>query len=112
VSRAEPQRLGRLRAEQQLRQLAHPVGGEPAADPLGRDERTLGASSIIWRSGLVVGREIELRDEPQPADEAQRVLGERARRDRAQHAVLEVLLPAERVDELAPSASGARSRSR
>ena len=34
----QPERLGWMRAEQQLRELPHPVGGEPAADPLRRDE--------------------------------------------------------------------------
>ena len=50
MSRASAERLRRLRAEQQLRQLAHPVGGEPAADALARDELTAAASSRICRS--------------------------------------------------------------
>ena len=75
----EPQRLGRMRAEQQLRQLAHPVGREPAADPLARDELDRGASSRICCSVVVVRVEVELRDEAQPAHEAQRILGEAVR---------------------------------
>jgi hypothetical protein len=34
----EPQRPRRLRTEEELRQLAHPVRREPAADPLPRDK--------------------------------------------------------------------------
>ena len=46
----EPERLRGSRSEQELRELAHAVGGEPATDPLARDERDAAASSCICAS--------------------------------------------------------------
>ena len=86
MSRASRSALRRLRAEQQLRELAHPVGGEPAADPLGRDEPHRRRLLAHLPQRLVVRLEVELRDEAQPADEPQRILGEAVRRHGAQHA--------------------------
>ena len=57
------------------------------------------ASSRIWRTVSSSGIEVELRDEPQPAHEPQRILGEAARRDGAEHAPLEIGAAAERIDE-------------
>ena len=48
--------------------------------------RTDDASSRICAQRRLVGLEPELRDEAEPANEPQRVLGEAPRRDRAQHA--------------------------
>ena len=95
----DPQRLARLAAEQELRELAHPVVAEPAADPLTRDERD--ALGVLAHLGerLLVRLEPELRDEPEAAHEPQRILLEAALRDGAQDTGLEVVTPSERVDE-------------
>ena len=95
----DAQRLGGLRAEQQLRELAHAVRSQTAADPLTRDEAdAVGVLAHLLQRG-VVGLETELRDEAQPAHDPKRVLGEAVRRDRAQDAAPEVPLPVVRIDE-------------
>ena len=53
------------------------------------------------RERLLVELEIELRDEAKPAHDAQRILCEAARRDRAQHAALQVFAAFERIDDRA-----------
>src|SRR5205085_4302621 len=63
----EAERLGGPRAEQQLRQLAHAVRLEPAADPLGRDEPHVRPLLYQLARSLVVRRKVELRHEPKPA---------------------------------------------
>ena len=97
----EPKRARGLFAEQQLRQLAHPVGGEAAADPLAGDEPyrlRLGAHLLARR---LVDVEAELRDEAQRANEPQRIFREARGRHRPQHAALEILAAVERIDDLA-----------
>jgi hypothetical protein len=72
----EPHRPCRLGAEEELRELAHPVGREPASDPLGRDE--------LDRRGVLphllvrgrVGLQAELRDEAKAANDPQWILAE------------------------------------
>ena len=75
----EPQRLRRLRAEQQLRELAHPVGGKPTADPLTRHEPDSGCLVTHLSQRFRVGLEAELRHEAQRTNEAERILGETRR---------------------------------
>ena len=106
----ESQRAGGLGAEQELRELAHPVRREAAADALARDELHRRRLLPHLREQLLVGLEAELRDEAERADEPQRILAEALRRDRAQAARLEVGPAAERVDELARRRAGAPSR--
>ena len=79
-----------------------PSAASAAADPLA-PRRAGGprASARICASVSSGEREAELRDEPQPAEDAQRVLAEALRPDRVQLAALEVREAAERVDELA-----------
>ena len=75
----QPQRAPRLAAEQQeLRQLAHAVRLRTAADALRRDVARPPASSRICASVSPDGLEAELRDEPQPAQEPQRILAKAA----------------------------------
>ena len=96
----QPQGLRRLRAEQQLRELAASVRCETAADPLARDEAHLrGPLPHLGERG-VVGLEVELRDEAQAADDPQRVVAEARRRRRAEHLAAEVALAVERVEQL------------
>ena len=64
----EPQRLRGLRAEQQLRQLPHAVRLQAAADPFGRDEPDVRCLFLHLAQRLVVGCEVELRDEAKPAN--------------------------------------------
>jgi hypothetical protein len=97
----EPQRAGGLRAEQELRELAHPVRGQAAADPLARDELHGRRFLAHLDEQLLVGLEPELGDEAQRADDSQRVLAEALGRDRAQTVGLEVRASPEGVDELA-----------
>ena len=70
----EPERLRRLRAEEELRELAHPVRREAAADPLARDVPDLRRPLAHLPQRVLVRVETELRDEAQPADDAQRVV--------------------------------------
>ena len=91
VSRAIRSAFAGLRAEQELRELAEPVRREPAADPLARDEAHAAASSRICAQRLLVGVEVELRDEAQPAHDAQRILREAVRRDGRRTRALEVV---------------------
>ena len=92
MSRARRSAFAGSRAEQELRQLAHPVRREPAADALARDEAHARRLLAHLRERLLVRIEVELRDEAQAADEPQRILGEAVRRDRPQDAALEVVL--------------------
>ena len=101
VSRAEPERQSRPRPEQELRQLPHAVGVEPPADPLGRDVPEPAGLCAHLRQRVLREREAELRDEPQTAQDPQRVLPEAVRAHGVQLAPLEVREPAEGVDELA-----------
>jgi hypothetical protein len=72
----EPERLGRMRAEEQLRELPHPVGAESAADALRRHEpHRLGVLAHLGQR-LLVRVEVVLGDEAEPADEPKRVLAE------------------------------------
>ena len=95
------ERPARLAAEQQLRELPHPVRGEATADPLARDELHRRGLLVHLAQRLLVGLEAELRDEPQRPHEPQRILREAPLRDRAQHPPLDVSAAVERVDERA-----------
>jgi hypothetical protein len=95
----QPQRLRRLRPKEQLRQLAETVGRKTAADALTRDEPDARRLRAHLPQCLLVGIDVELGHEPQPANEAKRILGEARRGDGAQDATLQVLAAAERVDE-------------
>ena len=97
----EPESLRRLRSEQELRQLAHPVGGQSAADPLGRDMAQAGRLGPHLPERLVRERERQLGEEPQAAQNAQRVLPEAVRADGVELTPLEVLQPPEGIDQLA-----------
>ena len=112
VSRARRSALAGWEPSSSFDSSPIPSAREPAADALGRDEADARGLVDHLPLRLVVGREVELRDEAQAAHEAQRILGERVRRHRPQHAVVEVLLPAERIDEVAAVDAGAPSRSR
>ena len=96
----EPQGEGGPAAEQELRELPQPVRLLPAADPLGRDVPQAAGARAHLVEGLVGELEVELRDEPQAAEDAQRILLEALGRDRAQEPLLEIDAAAERVDEL------------
>ena len=100
VSRASRSAFAGCGAEQQLRQLPHPVRGEPAADPLGRDVRDPRRPLAHLAQRVLVGLEAELRDEAEAADDPQRVVAEARRARRAQDTPLEVVAPAERVEQL------------
>ena len=95
----EPQRLGRLRPEQQLRQLPHPVGREAASDSLTRDELDARRLLAHLPKRLLVGAQAELRDEPETANEPQRILGEAGRRDGPQRPRLEIVAAMVGIDE-------------
>jgi hypothetical protein len=97
----EPERLRGLGAEQQLRELAHPVAREPAADPLGRDVVDLGGPLAHLAERVLVRVEVELGDEAEPAHDPERVVAEARGRRRAKDPALEVGPPAERVEQLA-----------
>src|SRR5579884_1631341 len=97
----EPERLAGTGAEEELRELTQAVGGEPAADPLAGDDAHTPRVLAQLSQRLVVRLEIELRDEPQAADEAERVLLEAPRRDGPQDSGTQVALAAEGIDELA-----------
>jgi hypothetical protein len=62
------------RAQQELRELAHPVRGEPAADPLARDVLDLRRPLAHLAERVLVRVDIELRDEAKPAHDPQRVV--------------------------------------
>ncbi len=94
----ESQRLRRVLPHQQLRQLPHPVRGETAADALARDVAHALRLRPHLLKCLLVGIEVELRYEAQPAHEPQRVLREAVRRHRPQDAALEILATVVRVD--------------
>ena len=110
MSRASRSARAGSRAEQELRELAHPVRGEAAADALARDELHRRRLLAHLLEQLGVRLEAELRDEAERPDEPQRILAEALRRDRAQAARLEVGAAAERVDELAGRRGGGPSR--
>ncbi len=74
---------------------------QSAADALARDEADRRGLVVHLLQRRRVRLEVELRDEAQRAHEPQRILGEARRRHRPQDALLEILLPAERIDELA-----------
>jgi len=97
----ERKRLFGVHAEQQLRELPHPVRGQPPADTLGRDQ----CNGVRLRAHLgerrLVGNETELGDEAEPAHEPEGVLGEASRAERAQDSTLEIAAAAEGIDELA-----------
>ena len=97
----EPKRPCRLRAEEELRELAHPVRREPAADALARHEPDSGGLLAHLRKQFRVRLETELRDEAKSADEAKGILAEALGGDSPQASCLEVGPAAERVDELA-----------
>ncbi len=96
----EPQRLRDARAEQEPRQLAHAVRLEAAADALSGYESNARRFVDHLAQRLVVRREVELRDEAQAADDSQWILCERTRRNGSKHAVVEILLAVEGIDEL------------
>ena len=82
------------------RYRARPVGGEPAADALTRDMAHALRRLLHLRKRLLVRIEVELRDEAQPADESQWILGKAVRRHRPQDPELEVLAAVVWVDDL------------
>ena len=84
MSRARASALRRPRSEQQLRQLPHAVGRQAPADPLAGDEAHALRLLAHLRERVLVGLEVELRDEPQAAHDSQGVLGEAAGRDGSQ----------------------------
>ena len=96
----EPQRLGRMRAEQELGELAQPVRRQPAADPLTRDVLDPRRPLAHLPQRVVVGIDVELRDEAKAADDPERVVAEARRPGRAEDAPLEIGAAAERVDDL------------
>ena len=96
----EPQRLRRMRAEQELGELPHPVRRQPAADPLTRDVLDPRRPLAHLPQRVVVGIDIELRDEAKTADDPERVVAEARRPGRAEDAPLEIAAAAERVDDL------------
>ena len=89
------------RPEQELRQLPHAVGVEAPADPLCRDVTEAARLGAHLPERVLREREGELRDEPETAQDPQRVLPEAVRAHRVQLAPLEVREPAEGVDQLA-----------
>ena len=84
VSRARTSARAGCRPEEELRELALAVGLDPAADPLRGDVREPGRCRVHLGQRLGCEVEVELRDEPQGADEAERVVLEARRPDRAQ----------------------------
>ena len=88
------------RPEQELGQFAHAVGVEPPADSLRRHVAEPAGLFAHLRQRLLREREGELRDEPQTAQDPQRVLPEALRAHGVQLAPLEVRVPSEGVDEL------------
>ena len=96
----EPQRLRRMRAEQELRELPHPVRRQPAADPLARDVLDPRRPLAHLAQRVLVGIDVELRDEAEAADDPERVVAEARRPGRAEDAPLEVGAAAERVEDL------------
>ena len=101
MSRARRSARRRLGAEEELRQLPHPVRGEPAADPLRRHVGHLRRPLAHLAERVLVRLEAELRDEAQAADDPQRVVAEARRARRAEDAPLEVAAAVERVEHLA-----------
>ena len=98
----EPQRLARLAAEQELRELAHPVGRRArrrSARP--RRARRRSAFSRIWASVSSSGSSPSCETNRRPRTSRSGSSCEAALRDRPEDAGLEVVAPAERVDELA-----------
>jgi hypothetical protein len=73
---------------------------QTAADALPRDESNARRLVLHLAQRLVVRRKIELGDETQPTYEPQRVFREGALGHGAQNPVVQILLPAERIDEL------------
>ena len=108
----KPQCPRRLRAEQELRELAHPVRAEPAPDALAGDERDARGFGAHLLERLRVRLETELRDEPQAPHETQWILGEATRPNRAKNAVLQIRRSAEWIDHLPRLQSASPSRSR
>ena len=96
----EPQRLGRMGAEQELGELPQPVRRQPAADPLTRDVLDPRRPLAHLPQRVVVGIDIELRDEAKAADDPERVVAEACRPGRAEDAPFEIAAAAERVDDL------------
>ena len=96
----QPQRFCRVGAEQELGELAHPVRGQPAADPLAGDVVDPRRPLAHLAQRVLVGVDVELRDEAEAADDAERVVAEARRPGRAQNPLLEVGAAAERVEDL------------
>ena len=96
----QPQRLRRVGAEQELGELAHPVRGQPAADPLAGDVVDPRRPLAHLAQRVLVGIDVELRDEAEAADDPERVVAEARRPGRAENAPLEVGAAAERVEDL------------
>ena len=84
----EPQGISGTHTEQELRELAHAVRVEPAADPLARDVAQAGRLGAHLRHRVGRDRERELREEPQTAEDPQRVLAEAVPADGVQLAPL------------------------
>ena len=97
----EEERARRLLAKEELRELALGVGLDPTSDPLRGDVGEARSGRVHLRQRLRCEVEVELRDEPQGADDAKGVVLEARRPDGAQPAALEVVDAAERVDEAA-----------
>ena len=102
----EPERARRVVPEQELRQLAHAVSRDAAADPLARHVPRPSRLGTHLRERVAGEVEAELGDEPQPAQDAERILAEARRRDGTQLAAREVAHTAEGVDQLARSRAG------
>ena len=99
----EPQRLRGPRAEQELRELAHPVGREAAADPLARDEpHRRSPPRASARSVSSSGSRPSCETKRRPRTMPERILARScAARPCGGRARSRSLAAAERVDELA-----------
>ncbi len=95
----EHERARRLPPEQELRELALAVGLDSAADPLRRDVSEPRCCRLHLGQRLRRKVEIELGDEAQPPNDAQRIVLEARRPDGAQLAQRQILDAAERIDE-------------
>ena len=96
----KPQRFRRFRAQQELRELTHAVRGEAAADPLARDVLDLRRPLAHLAQRVLVGIDIELRDEAEPAHDPQRVVPKARRAGRAEDPAFEIGAAAERIEHL------------
>ena len=99
MSRASAQRLERIAAEQELRQLAEPVRRQAAADALAADERHRIRLAPHLGERLCGRFEVELGDEPQAAHQAQRIFRKARVGDGPEHARVEIPAAAEGIDE-------------